>query len=510
MDIVIHIDNPQKPSGFKNRLSALWKDILLKKLAHPASLIFLTFVCLILALLLYKIGVIAALLFIILMVGPPLVYGIVFYPKFGIIALFVSAYLLFIPMKMDTHGFPLGTVMDLLEFLLILGFFIQQKKDRQRNPENRQWHYFTDKLSIVMLIWIGYNFLEVLNPQSVSALAWIFTIRTTAVVILMYYVFVYQIREVSFITLMFKIWIGLAALGALNGIKQEFIGFSSSESQYLYSDPVKVGLLFIDGHMRKFSIFSDPVAFAYNMTAASILCITLMYGPIKTSKKYILFGLVLLFMFSMLFSGTRGAYPLVPVAMGLFSILNFNKKVLYFVIGAAALFGVLIFMPTSNPNIMRFQTAFKPNNDPSFNVRKINQAKIRPFIQSHPFGGGLGSTGQWGQRFAPNSQLANFPPDSGYVRVAVELGYIGLILICIVVFMALYCGINNYYLIHDPRLKNYCLAVTLVVFAYNIGNYPQEAIVQFPSNVVFFFAMAIIPVCYRLDRQKLKEAANAN
>jgi putative inorganic carbon (hco3(-)) transporter len=501
MDIVINIDAPQKPSGLKNRVKHLWNNILLHKLAQPAALIFLLAVSLLSGFLIYKLGILAAVLVIIALAGPPLVYAVVMFPKFGIIVLFVAAYLLFVPMKMDMHGFPLGTVMDGLEYLLILGFFIQQKKDRA-------WSLFKDKLTLVVLIWICYNFLEVLNPESVSFLAWIFTIRTTAVIILMYFVFVYQIRDAAYIKLLFKIWIVLATIGALNGIKQEYFGYFSSESSYLYNDPVKVGLLFIDHHMRKFSIFSDPVAFAYNMSAASVLCIALMFGPIKLYKKYILFGLTLLFMFSMLFSGTRGAYPLVPAAMGLLALLNFNKKVLTFVLIATGVFVVLIFMPTSNSNIARFQTAFKPSDDPSFNVRKINQARIRPYIQDHPFGGGLGSTGSWGQRFAPNSPLANFPPDSGYVRVAVELGTVGILLLCIVVFTALYCGINNYYLIRDPALKNYCLAATLIVFIYNIGNYPQEAIVQFPSNLIFFLVMAIIPICYRIDRQMLKEAAD--
>jgi hypothetical protein len=499
MDIVINIDEPKKPVGFKNRLKALWKDVLLRKLAQPVILLVLLLVSLLSGVLIYKQGTIAAVFIFIAMIGPPIIYGVLFYPKFGIITLFVAAYLLYIPMKIDMQGFPLGTVMDLLEFLLIIGFFIQQKKDHQ-------WHYFNNKLSYIVLIWILYNFLEVLNPDSISILAWIFTIRTTAIVILMYFVFVYQIRDVSFIKLLFKIWIVLATVGALNGIKQEYFGYFTSESNYLYSDPVKVGLLFIDNHMRRFSIFSDPVAFAYNMSAASILCIALMSGPIKTYKKYILFGLTLLFMFSMLFSGTRGAFPLIPAGMGLFALLIFNKKILLFVGIVSVLFLGLIFMPSSNTTILRFQTAFKPSNDASFNVRNFNQARIRPYIQSHPFGGGLGSTGTWGRRFAPNSRLAHFPPDSGYVRVAVELGYIGLFLLCLVIFMALYSGINNYFLIRDPTLKNFCLAATLIVFIYNIGNYPQEAIVQFPSNIIFFLAMALIPICYRIDQIKLKQA----
>ncbi|MDO9156725.1 MAG: O-antigen ligase family protein, partial [Sediminibacterium sp.] len=205
---------------------------------------------------------------------------------------------------------------------------------------------------------------------------------------------------------------------------------------------------------------------------------------------------------SMLFSGTRGAYVLPPVALALYSILKFNRRVMIGAIVGAIGFAALIFVPTTNPTIYRFQTAFKPSDDASFNVRKINQKRIQPFIQSHPLGGGLGSTGMWGKRFSPNSFLANFPPDSGYVRVAVEAGWLGLLVFCTLMFIILKVGINNYYSIKDPTLKAICLAMILVAFAYHIGNYPQEAIVQFPSNTLFYLVAAIIVITKRLDDEQ--------
>jgi len=185
-------------------------------------------------------------------------------------------------------------------------------------------------------------------------------------------------------------------------------------------------------------------------------------------------------------------------------ILRINRQVLIFS-GIAALFFVfLIFVPTSNSNIVRFQTAFKPNDDISFQARKNNQKRIQPYILTHPIGGGLGATGAWGQRFAPQSYLANFPPDSGYVRIAVELGWVGLFLFCRLMFFILREGINNYFLIKNPELKTYCLAMLLVVFAYNVGNYPQEALVQFPSNIYFYLAAAIINITRILDEREQK------
>jgi len=162
----------------------------------------------------------------------------------------------------------------------------------------------------------------------------------------------------------------------------------------------------------------------------------------------------------------------------------------------------MIFVPTSNGTIKRFQSAFRPTEDASFNERAKNQAFIKPYIQSHPFGAGLGAVGIWGQRFAPNSPLSKFPPDSSYVRIAVELGSVGLLLFCTLIFVALKTGINNFFLIKDPELKNYTLGMVMVIFAFAIASYPQQSIVQFPSNIIFYLSIALINVLKRLDDEK--------
>jgi O-antigen ligase len=238
------------------------------------------------------------------------------------------------------------------------------------------------------------------------------------------------------------------------------------------------------------------------MVMASILCFALMTGPLKTYRKFILGILAVLFFYVMLFSGTRSAYPLIPAALLFMTLLKFNKQVLAFSGIGLIIICFLIFVPTTNDTISRFQSAFRPNNDPSYQVRLANQARIKPYIYSHPFGGGLGATGTWGRQFSPNSYLANFPPDSGYVRVTVELGWIGLIIFCGMIFVILQFGLSIYFKIRDPELKSYALAMILIIFAWNIGNYPQEALVQYPSNVLFYLAIAIMPAIYKIDQQQ--------
>lgn len=481
----------------KNLKDVLRRAFLINKLQGTRGSIVLSCICLMLAVVVWKAGMVGAILTIVGLIALPTLYTIVAYPRVGIFFYLTLAYLIMWFLKIGVN-FPLGTVMDGLEALFILSLFINQKK-------NKNWKIYKGPITVMMLTWIGYNFFQVVNPTAESRLAWVYTVRTVAVVMFMYFIFVYYINSKQYIRTIFKLWIALALFAAIYAFKQEHIGFFPFEDAYLHSDPGIELLLFIGGVWRKFSIFSDPVAFSYNMVTASLLCIGLITGTKKTYKKVILLLCVLFFITVMLYSGTRGAYVLIPAAMLLFSVLRYNKRILLGVCIGALLGVVLVFIPTSNQTLYRFQSAFKPSDDPSFNLRKMNQKKIQPYILAHPLGGGLGATGEWGKRFAPYSYLANFPPDSGYVRVAVELGWIGLFLFCLLMFTIMKTGINNYYRIRDPELKAYCLAATLIVFALNFGNYPQEALVQYPSNVYFYLVTAIITVSYRLDQQQNRQ-----
>lgn len=466
-----------------------------KKINHPLVLISILLISIASAVGVAVFGIKAGILLIIAILAGPAIYCTIAYPKIGIIiSLIVSYFLLYAEKFTD---FPVGTIMDGLLALLIFGFFLKQK-------DNQDWKIFKNPISIMILVWIGYNFIEVANPFAESRLAWVYTVRTVAVVLLMHFIFLYHIRSVTFIRVIFKVWIILSLLAALYGLNQELFGFFPFEQKWLDDNPTAISLYFIGGVWRKFSIFSDPVTFSYNMVISALLCISLMTGPLKNWKKAVLFLIAFTCLFSMLFSGTRGAYVLVPVSLGMFLILKFNKRILLLGLMAGVFMAALVFMPTSNQYIQRFQSAFTPEYDASFNVRATNQKMIQPYILRHPIGGGLGATGTWGQRFSPNSFLANFPPDSGYVRVAVEIGWIGLFIFCTLIFIILKVGITNYYQIKNPELKSYSLALVLIVFALHIGNFPQEALVQYPTNILFSLVLALINTTLALDKKGMQ------
>ncbi|MBK0383666.1 O-antigen ligase family protein [Pedobacter sp. SD-b] len=422
------------------------------------------------------------------------IYIVIKEPKFAVIALMLGSYFIIFLITLVTTTFPLGTLMDGMLAILTLAFFIKQKY-------NRNYWIFKNPISYILVIWISYNILQFFNPAAASRLAWLYTIRSVALVMLSYYIFTYYIDNVKFLRTILMLWLGLCVFAALWAIKQEYFGFFGFEEKNHY-DQLYINLNFIDGRWRKNSIFSDPVSFSYNMAAAALLCLGLMTGPYKTKYKVLLGSMAVLFLTVMTYSGTRSAYILVPAAFLMFVVLKLNRFLIAITIPISLAFLILINVPTSNITLTRFQSAFRPNEDASYNVRKLNQKRVQPFIQTHPFGGGLGGSGIWGVRFAPNSFLAQFPPDSGYVRVALELGWVGLLLICSIMFTALYVGIKNFFTIKDPELRAICLSMILIVFAFSLANYPQEAIVQYPLSIYFYLVLAIITLTKVFDDKK--------
>ena len=487
--------------GVRNNVqkTSFWGRLIVKKFEAPAVIIFALLASLFLTFVIAQGGYQTGIVAICGLIGLPIAYATVVYPKFGIITLIIISFFINYTSRFLPETTPIGLVMDLWTYLLILGLFVKMKKDKQ-------WGYFNNPITYFLLAWLGYNMLEILNPVSPTILEWVFTVRTVAFIMLMYFVFLYHIRTKEFIKLLIKIWLALDVIGAISGIQQEFFSLFPFEHSWLYSEPDRFKLLFIAGHLRKWGIFSDPVVFAYNMVAAALLCIALMFGPIKFNRKVILGCLAVLFIFVMLYTGTRASFVIIPAGILMLFVLKLNRQIFIFSIISGMCLLVLIKVPTSNATLARFQSAFKPSKDASFEERAKNQEAIKPYILAHPIGGGLGSVGIWGQRFAPNSYLAKFPPDSGYVRVAVELGWIGLLLYCIFNFVIMYKGIQYYYLIKDPELKTYCLGMILIIFAFDVGNYPQQALVQYPSNILFFLGMAILNITMRLDlaERKLK------
>ncbi len=474
------VETIRKPGLWERLRGLLWVE----KLNNPLGLLLYIAFSLLLGFVIYKRGYQTGAILLGGLIGGPVFLASIFNLRLGIIVIITLSYFL-LGIKRALGDVPIGLAMDGMIFLMFFGLFIKQ-------IEIKDWSFAKNPITQMVLIWIVYNLLEVANPAAESRLAWVYTVRSIAGFMVMYFIILYSLKDRDLLDLLLKLWITLSVLGAAYGFYQEYVGFQQFEMNWIMADKRRYGLLWIMGRFRKFSFFSDPMVFGFVMAYSAILCFVLMGGPYKKFKKVALGIGGAAMVLAMVYSGTRAAYVLLPVAMVFYVVITFKKQVIAIALVFLAIGLVVVNMPTSNPNLVRFQTAFRPNEDESYKVRKKNQAFIQPYIQTHPLGGGLGSVGVWGEKFSPHSPLSKFPPDSGYVRIAVEMGWIGLAIYLYLLYTVMKVGVNNHFRLRDPKIKNYSLALLTVMYTLIVANFPQEAIGQIPTSLIFFLIIALV------------------
>lgn len=382
---------------------------------------------------------------------------------------------------------PIGTILDLL--ILVGGIGLLLKQIRERN-----WKFVRHPLSYIILLWLYFNIVIVLNPVAESKLAWLYTVRSVAIQQIVYFITLYAVhnnRTAMMRLLKFIIWI--CVFGCLYGFKQEFMGFSNQETIWVNSDPKRFELYYQWGRMRIPSICWDPTTFGILMACFTLFCVAIAASPAFTRKEKTFFWVfTVLSIWVNVYTGTRTAYVMWPVGIMWYAGLVLNRNVVIMSVIGLLGFSALMMKSTNNKIIFRIQSSFKPTTDESMVLRLDNQAKIQPFIQSHPIGGGLGCVGVWGRRFNPDSELSKFPPDSSFVRMGVELGWIGLILYSLMHYYAIRTGIYYYFRCTDPRIRAIYAGMTTWVFMLTVACYVQEAILQQPMNVIYNVMLAIM------------------
>lgn len=483
----------------------LKNQILSQKLNNPLGFLLLTTVGLVLGSLVPYMGIGISTVLIAGVIMLPVIVACMFYHQFGIGFTLVVAFLVNFIARIKEA--PLGTAVDGLLVLMIFGILIGQivKKD---------WAFAKDPISTWLLIWIYYNLFQVLNPAAESKMAWLFTVRSLAILNLLYFIACYAFTTLDRIKQMLHFIIGLAFFTAIYGLKQEFMGMTTFEKAWLYADPERFQLFFQWGRMRVFSILSDAMTFGIMMVYMGFFCFIYATAPMKTVwKAFLVFAGIVMFWVSA-YSGTRTCFALIPLGFVFYALMTLSRNVAIASVIFIMLGTGLMLKSTGNAVLFRIQSAFKPSEDNSVKLRYHNQQRIRPYIYSHPIGFGPGSTGLWARRFTPDSFLAKFAHDSYYVRLAVEEGWIGMALYMFFLYTVLRRALFFYLRTKDPTIKALYLAIMTALFMLAVANYPQEAIVQLPTSlVVYVFFAAIVRLKdfdegYQLAAAKLKMGHN--
>ena len=472
-----------KVSDSKNILAKLQHLVIAQKMNNPLGYAVMLGGAFVLAYVIAMLPLKISMLLVAAAAGIPIVLLVFTNLHFGVIVMLFIAFFLGAAAKYT--DLPIGTSMDGMLLLMMFGLLVRLVKERD-------YSFAKSPITIFIIAWIYYNILQVLNPWAESRIAWIYTVRSVALLLCLYFIACYAFSNLRRILTVTKVIVLLTFIAALYSLKQEFIGFSSAEMQWLHADEKRFQLIFQWGRLRVFSFFSDPTTFGILMGYMGIFCAILATGPYKIWQKGLLLFASLCMMMGMAYAGSRTPFVLVPLGVIFYIILNFKKNVLI-IAGVFMVLGAGVMMKsTSNAVLWRIQSSFKAGGDASVHVRLDNQKRIQPFIQSHPVGTGLGSTGAWARRFTPNSWLASFEHDSLYVRLAVETGWIGLLIYMGLLFTSMKVGLYYYFRCADPVIKNMYLAVTTTIFLLTVACYPQEAITLPPTSIIFYIMLGML------------------
>lgn len=402
------------------------------------------------------------------------------------------------PFLMAVEGVPIGLLMDAMLLTGSLGVILRCLK-------SRDWSYFNVPGKYVVLIWVAYHVLQVGNPIAASRVAWFYVMRPAVAYPFLFFVAMNMLKTPADLKRVWGFVVSGIAITIVWGLVQHVNGYFDFEMRYLQAADA-IHLVYIQGRWRIFGTLTSPAQYGVVVTIFSM--IFLLLGTfLKNKTKYLYLVLALAGFTAMIFSGTRTAYIVIPLAIGAMVLLE-RKPKLY---GLSALMGVIfiivILMPTDNYHVQRIQSVFKTEEDASFQVRENNRKAIMPFIYSHPIGGGLGSTGVWGMRFSPYTQLAQFAPDAGYMRVAVELGWIGIILYLALLLRLFFLSLRSFSKLTDPNLRILGLALLSGLSTLFLIEYAQDINGKLPMNILLWVLMAVMIRLPNIQEAKNHESA---
>lgn len=384
---------------------------------------------------------------------------------------------------------PVGVVTDLLILVLLLSFFIKGISLKTSLNE-----FIRSPVIILMVLTFFYSSLELFNPEGHSVEAWSQAIRKAFEAFVFLFLAFQFFTDKGNIRRYIRVLFVLCVIAAVYGCIQQWHGLFDFEFRWATAEPLRFGLLFINGEFRKFSTFNDPTSFGGIMAACGIFFSVLAMGQQDKRMRRIYLAGVVVMVLAMAFSGTRTANVMLVAGLGMYGLLTIDKKRtwVFAAIGLILLMGVLFAPIYGNGTINRFRSSFMNSDDQSYKVRVMARDFIRPYMLRHPFGGGLGTTGNLGLSLNPNSPLAGFQTDSGYLQLALETGWIGLIIVCTMYYYVLRSGVRAYFHSGDEEMRWVYAAATCALFSYYVGMFAQSMIGSITDMAFYYPVLAII------------------
>ncbi len=392
-------------------------------------------------------------------------------------------------------GVQVGLAMDGILVMTFIALIFNKFRERV------DWTPAKKDITLLAVIWLGYSMFELVNPESRSTEAWLTGMRGISLymflIIPLTLLFIDSNRKLN---ALFYLWGVFSLLVSFKGILQNTFGIDSYEKAWLDGGGAVTHIIY--GKLRIFSFLSDAGQFGANQAYTAVVA-TIVSLVQKDWRLKLFFIVVAIFGFyGMLLSGTRGAISIPLAGFAAFFVLRKNRAVMisgFFLLILVFIFFKYTTIGQDNQQIRRMRSAFDPN-DSSLQVRLENQKKLKVYLATRPFGGGIGHAGVKAQRFLPNAFLSNVATDSWYVLIWAELGIVGLLLHLFILFYIMAkSSFNIMFRIRDPILKIKMAALTSGMFGIMVASYGNAVLGTMPTSMLVYTSMALMLNTEKLD-----------
>ena len=385
---------------------------------------------------------------------------------------------------------PAGTLYDAM---LLIGYLIAWLV--KGNTQKIQWSRILDTPFLVLILWWLYCCFSIMVPGNPGLAIWILAVRVHLYMVLSIPLFI-MLLDIKTLKTVLILWGILSIIMSVKGFFQLHIGLDEADKLFLEGNRFHM----VGGKLRVFSYCSDAGQFGVQQGHAATIG-ALLFLTAKNGKQRLFFMLMALTgLYGMFASGTRGA--IFVIFGGALAYCFLVRRIKLLLLGLFIAGGFYCFMSYTNIGssvyaVQRMRTAFKPEQDPSYIARKINQATLKSYLRYRPFGGGLGAM----QHGPKGTVLADTPFDSGYVLVWGDQGIVGLsIYIGMILLFLLKGTIVLWSKIKNEWLRGILIAVMASLVGVAIANYGNPVMMQHPTCVLYFLSVAIIYAAPRLDK----------
>lgn len=451
------------------------------------------FALVLLAFVISTIGIYAGLIFLLLSGG--ILFFVITYrqPITSLYILLVYCFFLFALDRYFVKGaFPVGFIVDILLIYTYTIIFLKSFSEKV------EWKNMSDAPIIVFIIWALYLVSTLFNPQSPGFTSWLIGVRPFLYMIFSVPLFCLLLHKKQ-INIFLICWGILSILMTLKGFIQLNIRLDTTERILLAGSMRNTHLLF--GQLRVFSFLSDAGQFGASQACAGLCGAILFLGEKQPMKRLFYLLMCLTGVYGMFISGTRGAMFVLIVGGVIYLFLVKNIKLLLIGLlcgGAFIYFMMFTYIGHDNYNIRRMRSAFQPEEDASYVVRKSNQQLFKAYLADRPFGEGIGSM----YPGVPGTFLGETPPDSGFVLIWGEQGIVG---VCLFISILIYILLKGTYLvwfeIKNDWLRTVLIAMIAGIAGMSIAHYGGSILFQHPSAMLFFFFIAVIFSAQRIDKE---------